>query len=143
MKKQALTLFELLAVIVLVAVLSGLFGFRFWSRGQSFFFEKEKQKLQEKLVFIRHLALFRQAEVQVDLKAEKGTLFLQVSGKTGRVFQDKLAFFSRLRFLEETEAKFQTRARLLCTPQGHFYPPAVLEIAREGAFKETSLFNLH
>lgn len=136
-QKHSLTLLEILISVVLVALIAGLFGFRFYGRRQQFFFLKNVEKIREKLAFAQKMALFAQRDFAVLLQADKGSLFLQVYPAFQPEKPVSRKTFSPLYFCfiaAETQESKQTV--LLFSPGGSVYPEGTLRLSAKKDFSE-------
>ena len=137
--KRSITLLEILIVISLLGLIAGLFSVRFYGRRESFFFSKNYEKLQEKIVFVKKMALFNQRDFFLEMQEEEGRFSLRIYSQKER-FENKgkaqifSPFYFRFLTKEGNEAK---AVELICSPKGGFYPEGILEVSQKADFLES------
>ena len=139
MKRRSITLLEVLIVIALLSLIAGLFSVRFFSKRESFFFVKNYEKVQEKIVFAKKMALFNQRDFCLELQEEKGRFLLRgyfpeerfsKKGK-GKVFTP---FYFRFLTKDGRETKY---VEFICSPKGRVYPEGTLEVSQKADFSNS------
>lgn len=137
--KRSITLLEILIVIALLSLIAGLFSVRFFSKRESFFFIKNYEKLQEKIVFAKKMALFNQRDFCLELQESEGRFLLRGYFPEERFSKKGKAkvvspFYFRFLTKEGGETKY---VELICSPKGDLYPEGVLEVARKEDFSNS------